>query len=342
MSALRATAGRLLLAAGVAAACVGAVRAEEPARGTLNLVFENDRIANTDRHYTHGSYGSYVTADGDVPGWAARAGRRLPLLGDGVDRVGYVLGQTIFTPDDIGARRVIRDDRPYAGYLYGGVRLISEQIRADLPDGLQSWELNLGVVGSPSQADDVQDLVHDLIGVQRPNGWDNQLATEPALNLYYERKWRFLGPLDRAGHQVAFVPHAGAALGNVYTYAAAGASVAVGRNLRAGWGPARIRPAVRGSGFFDAVRPDGGGNWFWNVFAGAQARLVARNLFLDGSTFQDSHSVDRRPLVAELQFGAELGWRRYRLAITQVFRTREFDQQDESDAFGAVTLSVKF
>jgi hypothetical protein len=309
-------------------------------RGTFNLVLENDRIANTDRHYTHGTYLSYVTGDGAVPGWIARAGTGLPGLAGDIDRVGFALGQTIFTPDNIAARRPIRDDRPYAGYLYGGLRLYSEQLRPHGVDGLQVWELNLGLIGPQSKADEVQNGVHDLIDVQRANGWDNQLHHEPAVNLYYERKWRFSNTLDHAGHQLAAIPHVTAALGNIYTYAGGGVTVAVGRNLQATWGPARILPAGRGADFFDARR--GGDNWYWMLFAGGEARAVARNLFLDGNSFQDSLSVNRKPAVGELQFGLEIGWDRYRLALTQVFRSKSFEGQDSPDAFGSVTLSVQF
>jgi hypothetical protein len=309
-------------------------------RGTFNLVLENDRIANTDRHYTHGTYLSYVTGDGAVPKWAAEAGGALPGLAGEIDRVGFVLGQTIFTPDDIAVRRPIRDDRPYAGYLYGGMRLYAEQLRPAAPDGLQTWELNLGLIGPRSQAEDVQNGVHQLIDVQQANGWHHQLDHEPTVNLYYERKWRLSTALDEQGRQIAVLPHVTGALGNVYTYAGGGLTLAIGRNLQASWGPARIIPAARGSDFFEASR--GGGDWYWMLFAGGETRAVARNIFLDGNSFADSLSVDRKTLVGELQFGLEIGWRRYRLALTQVFRTEEFDGQDSPDAFGSITLSVQF
>lgn len=336
---------RLLAFALLLSAPAAAADGDRP--GTLNLAIENDRVANTDRHYTHGSYASYVTGKGEVPDWARPATRRLPLLAGPVDRLGVVLGQTMFTPDDIAAARLIEDDRPYAGYLYTGVQAYAEQLGgaarhgAQL-DGLQLWELDLGLVGPASEADDVQTMVHELIDAQRPNGWDHQLANEPVANLYYTRYWRFLAALDDDGHQAALIPQAEAALGNAYTYAAAGLSFALGRNLRANWGAARIRPNVRAAGFSDPRRGGAGEDWHWSAFVGVQGRAVARNVFLDGNAFDDSHSVDKKPLVGELQAGITLAWRRYQLAFTQVLRTREFERQPEADIFGAVTLSVTF
>lgn len=335
-----ATARRRLLAAGAAlllaghAAHTAAPAAAAEGRGTLNAALENDRIANTDRHFTHGSYVSYVTAHGGAPDWARDLGAALaqPLLGRGTDRVGFALGQNIFTPDDIATFDPIADDRPYAGWLYGGLRLIGEQ-----PRGLQRLELDVGMVGPSARADDVQAVVHDVIGTQRPNGWDNQLDDEPGVLLLYERKWRRIDAIAGTGLEVALTPHAVAALGNVYTFAGGGASLAIGQRLAASWGPERIFPGIRGSEFFDA-----GGGVSWRLFAGGEVRAVARNIFLDGNTFAGGPGVDREPIVADLQVGAEIIYARYRIAFTQVIRTREFASQTEPDRFGAITLSVQF
>ena len=68
---------------------------------------------------------------------------------------------------------------------------------------------------------------------------------------------------------------------------------------------------------------------------------VARNIFLDGNTFRDSRSVDREPLVADIQAGVALTWRKYRFSYTHVRRTREFRTQKGSDNFGAVSFSMR-
>src|SRR3546814_17784538 len=97
---------------------------------------------------------------------------------------------------------------------------------------------------------------------------------------------------------VDVTPHLGAALGNVYTYGAGGLTLRFGEDLPDDYGPPRIRPALPGSDYF---RPTDDFGWYF--FAGAEGRIVARNIFLDGNTFKDSHSVDKRPLVADLQAG---------------------------------------
>jgi lipid A 3-O-deacylase len=39
------------------------------------------------------------------------------------------------------------------------------------------------------------------------------------------------------------------------------------------------------------------GGFGWCLFASFEGRAVARNIFLDGNTFTDSHSIDKKTFV---------------------------------------------
>ena len=101
-------------------------------RGILNIQLENDLWGNgEDRHYTHGTRISYLTKEKltDFEGTVKSKIRDfLPdfLIPD-TNRLSFVLGQNMFTPEDISISDLIEDDRPYAGWLYTGVGLISEK-----------------------------------------------------------------------------------------------------------------------------------------------------------------------------------------------------------------------
>ena len=310
---------------------------EEDPRGTWTLVIENDILAGTDRHYTNGVHLSWLSASGDVSEGAREAAAWVPFLlaPEGERRIGYSFGQSMFVPSDIKIREPQPKDRPWAGYLYGGVSLLSET-----PTTLETLELDIGVVGSASLAEPTQREWHKLIGVGEPKGWDNQLKNEPTVALIYERKWRnevwnFAGPDSGLGIDVT--PLVGAALGNVFTYASTGVAVRLGDDLPSDFGPPRIRPSLPGSGSFDLDDRFG-----WYVFASVEGRAVARNIFLDGNTFEDSPSVDKLPFVADFQIGLAFMINTARFTITQIYRTREFTTQSEPDRFNAVSLSLKF
>ncbi len=307
-------------------------------RWVWSVQIENDLFGSgLDQHYTHGTrIGAQAPAESKDP-----VTPRVLALASHVpwfpitkaSRVSYALGQSMFTPADISIGTPQPDDRPYAGWLYGAATV--ETARAATIDTL---EVNLGIVGPDSMADQTQTYWHDLIGAQQPMGWEHQLDNEPGLVLAYARRWRDLKPGTALGWASDVTPHAGANVGNVFTYAAAGATVRIGRNLSMDSGPPRaIRPSLPGSDFFDGSTGTGA-----YVFFGGEARAIARNIFLDGNSFSDGPSVDREIFVADFQAGFVVNTGRVRIGFSQTFRTREFEGQDDPDLFGALTFSVRF
>jgi len=312
-----------------------AEEAAEAQLGTFSLQWENDRFGATDRNYTNGIRLAWISEDKDVPDWARDMARTVPIVQAGsITRMGATVGQSIFTPEELGRTDLIPDQRPYGGWLYGGVSLHSE-----LPGRqFQTFGIDLGVVGPGSMAAETQNLVHRIIDAQIANGWEHQIRWEPGIVLTYEYRWLSLKTDPDGLVQADLTPHIGGMAGNVFTNASAGAMVRVGDDLEGDFGPPRVRPALPGSTYFS--RPDDGFRWY--VFAGAEARFVARNIFLDGNTFRSSHSVDKERLVADFQAGISLTYRDVRLAFTHVWRTPEFKDQDDPDRFGSVSLSVRF
>ena len=309
--------------------------------GNYTAQFENDRVAATDRHYTTGMRINWVSDQAtDSPLWAKNLLDRIyPLADLRAGRVGLALGHNIFTPEDTATTALSVDDRPYAGWLYGGISAHAETRRPFAGTTLYTLdtvELDIGVVGPMALAEEVQNNFHDLINVSRSNGWRHQLENEPAVLFIAERRWR-PAPLRAGALEADIIPHMGLGLGNVMTLANMGAILRIGQDLDVDYGPPHVRPTLSG---LAAVAS--GTDFAWYLFAGAEGRYVAHNIFLDGNTFADSHSVDRKPLVADIQLGAAIVVDDIRLAFTHVFRTREFEGQRRADRYGAVSLSARF
>jgi hypothetical protein len=318
----------------------GSAYADDPGY-VISIQFENDFFGGgTDRHFSHGTRIECLTrpiqwmtdAADKLPWFRSERARNSPK-DELKARASFSLGQNIFTPEDTAATQLIPEDRPYAGWLYMGFGLVANQ-------GTKRYdklELEIGVVGPYSFAEDVQTFWHSLLGLQVPQGWDNQLENEVGAVLYYEQTRRFEKQNIGWGLDVDVLPHFGGALGNVFTYGAAGITLRLGSELEDDFGPPRIRPSLPGSAFF---RPEKGFNWY--VFAGLEGRALLHNIFLDGNTFTDSHSVDKKPLVGDLQAGLVVQIDRFRVAYTQIFRTKEFDGQEDGDIFGSVSFSYQF
>jgi len=305
--------------------------------GTYTLLVENDVFTGSDQHYTNGLRLSYLSRQDDVPDYIRKFAAAMPFVELGARlRAGYALGHNIYTPNNIKAAELVEDERPYAGYLYAGMAVVAE---SDSRAGniLDTWELDIGIVGPSALGKEVQNSFHHMIGVRQAEGWRNQLEDEIAVSLTHERKWRHLWRHPNSGLGVDLTPHVGGSVGNLATYLNLGATVRIGEGLARDYGPPRIRPSLPGSGFF--LPYDGIG---WYLYAGVDGRAVAHNIFLDGNTFTDSHGVDSKAWVGDVQMGVVLTFDRVRIAYTHICRTREFEGQESGDNFGAVSISARF
>jgi lipid A 3-O-deacylase len=299
------------------------------AAGTFNLVSENDSYVTVagDRHYTNGAYFSW-TSDAYSDGENFARHLMLPGAEDAEWRHGYFLGQAIFTPQNLTLFTPSANDRPYAGWLFGGVRLYR-----DSGDRLDRIEATIGVVGPMSLGGDVQKFWHAAFipSAQKINGWHAQLRDEPGLMLSQQRIWRV--PMTDGSLRLEALPEANIAVGNIYDYAGAGVTFRFGHNLEADWGPARIAPAQQGSDFQTVD------SFAWYAYAGGEVRAVARNLFLDGNSFHSGPSVSKKTLVGDFNTGAAFLFPHVRVTAGYTLRSTEFRGQNGNDEIGSITVS---
>jgi lipid A 3-O-deacylase len=312
---------------------------------SLTLYVENDSLDGTDRHYTSGVKLSWLSAD--LVDWGQTGWRKvfldaLPFVNrpEGQKDFGISFGQNIYTPQNLTARTPDPADRPYAGWSYLEFAFVSKT-----PVMADTISIQLGVVGPDSYAQQTQDIVHKLISDADPQGWDHQLHNEPGINLIYERRWRLYARALDNTLGLDLVPHAGASLGNVQTYANAGGTLRFGFNLPSDFGVDLARPGNVGSAPVDDRDPRVSlrRNFSLFVFTAVDGRAVARDIFLDGNTFRSSPSVDKEFFVADLSAGIGFIAGRWQFTLTQVRRTREFKTEPEAfDDFGSVTVSRAF
>ena len=323
---------------------------------TFSLGFENDLFASTDRFYTNGIKLNWISPelqwfedldwirqDAFLSNTVKQFIKLLPYSDD-PDRqrhFSFSIGQKMFTPEDINSRNLLVNDRPYAGWLYGDIAFYSKDERR-----LDTFEIQMGLVGDISLAEEAQDFIHSLRGINKANGWDNQLKNEPGLALIYDQKRRIIRRID-IFKKVGFdtILHAGGAIGNVFTDLNGGGEFRLGWNLPTDFGSALIRPAGNTNAPTDANDPryqNGKDAFSMYFFTGANGRWVLRDIFLDGNTFSDSHSIDKKSLVGEFIVGSSVIYKNIKISYAQVFRSREFKGQNSGQSFGSISFSYTY
>lgn len=303
------------------------------------LHVENDVIARSDRFYSNGLR---VAHHGEYDRCRALA---LALgFQDGVEHrypCGGSLAQNMYTPSRIIPREGEEpwpdpNDRPYGGWLHGGL-LLQHLYAAEDParSSRLTLQATVGVTGPPALAGEAQRAWHSALNnlfgrtvAPLPVGWEKQLPAEPAFHLSALREEAVLwSPYVDASWS------AGAMLGTVFVHASLGATVRVGALARP-FGLAPIMPSIRRAK--QAQREAEGPSvepsppparpervWEAYLFARGQARLVARNLFLDGTLLRPSLSVRKTPFVGDSELGAAVRTRGFQLDVSMVFRSQE-------------------
>jgi lipid A 3-O-deacylase len=315
---------------------------------TFTVYWENDVFADTDRNYTNGIKLTWSTPflaegqeDSHLPQWSYPVLNSLPLVNDPSTKraISLSIGQNIYTPEDTKEKDLIEDDRPYAGYTYVAAGFHNKDARRQ-----NSWEFDIGLVGPLTSAEEIQNFVHDTIGSPNTKGWGNQLGNELTVDIICESKWKLFQSYRDDGIGFDTFYHLGGRVGNVFTYANTGVEFRVGWYLPNNFGSCPIRAGCETNQAFNDDRIGISRMEKFNVhfFAGVDGRAVLRDMFLDGNMFQDSHSIDKEPYVADIIGGISLGNTRFKMSYAYVYRTKEFETQEKPQVFGAITISFLF
>ncbi len=301
----------------------------------INYYFENDVFSNTDNAYTDGSRLSALMyrPEGESE-WL-----NIPFT-ESLDRVHFIsfsLTRQMFTPHDLTRSDVIEDDRPYAGWLY-----VEAGLHQSSETNLDSLALQVGVVGPASGMEQLQKFIHDKLGSEIPQGWDNQLNNEVGVQLNYQHKWRYI-PEPLWGVESSLVPFVGGEFGNIAIKANTGVLLRMGWNVPEDFGSSSIDEGgengipVRRKCLYTVVKP-----WSFNLYLSGGGTFVARDIFLDGNTFSDSHSVDKNYLKAYGSFGFSGRYKNFSLDYIKTYHSKQFKNNDDVHSIGSIILSYVF
>ena len=328
---------------------------ETPVLDRVTVLVENDKFAGTDRFYTNGFKLAYQRNDiGLISRVMSDFISLVPFLKAEPLAYGIVFGHNIYTPEDTEQRLLIPRDRPYGAWLYGGFSITrgnQGQEGEPPPPFLFQDRIEVlgGVIGTAAQGEQVQNNFHRLINVDTSKGWHNQLKSEFGLQVYMQRKWLLrVWREEHSGIGADFLPHFGAAIGNVFTHASIGGTFRFGINLGDDFGPVQ---RIASAGLDTLSRPD---SLRLYVFGRIEGRGVLFNAFLDGNLFRgpvselsvngvvETHDINRERFVADFEAGivAQIYW--LSVGFTSVTRTREFEEQRDTFTFGAVHVSATF
>lgn len=278
----------------------------------FSLNEENDIFGiteNRDMMYSNGTRFTYTTKESETPEIIKKIADPIPSLqvfGESIKPNRYTVeaGQEMYTPDNITSFELQKDQNPFVGYLYGKVG--KEEITTEYR---KFSFFSLGTVGPSSLADKTQKFVHKQIGMQKPNGWVNQIDNEP---VFVHESGIDLRDIQVNCDSFRFDQTSGynMKIGTWYTGIEFNITHRFGQN-------------------YEMFSASPNSDWSWHFFNKPYLQLVAKDMTMDGNTFHDSHSVDRIPHVYGNEFGTILEFKGYALKLYIKTQSKLYEEQDK-------------
>ena len=326
--------------------------------GYFTLFFDNDKFGGTDRNYTNGVRISYITEGKPIikiPFIQKELGRFCGGLDSSpwVNRTvvfknpneveysyGIALTQLIYTPKTHETLTAPKGEHPYAGWLGLGFSLHARDAQT-----LHSVEFTVGVVGPHSYAQETQDYIHRLRGIDRLQGWDSQIPNEVTLNvaLNQRRRWKNLDNVQLPyGLELDGFNETGLALGNFLTAAHIGGMVRVGWNLPVEFSDPRLTTSAHTQKLYSGQSVNRKA-WSFYALAGLRGSGILHEITLDGPVFRSFDTgVDRVPWVGEVYAGFGLRRNGWEIGYVHTYRTKRFKTQDRAQLFGSFAIRTHF
>lgn len=271
------------------------------------LNWSNDIVGGTDENFSNAiEVGVHVPTE-NMNETFLSAIREIPIpasshLKDTSGRVG--IRQDMYTPKDLRNPGIIEDNNPYGGTI----TVMVERVKASEIERI-STELEVGMSGDVSFADETQKFIHNDLGFGvDPVGWGNQLAREPIFNVNH-RKQYITGELDAWKLTFLHGMTGEVKFGNKET------SATISPNIKFGYNPSKLNNFREG--------------WSVYMFSDPYVKGTYHNIFYDGTVFRSSpHTVNSEAFSAGIHNGVAFGYDNYEIRFEYRTRTKDYEEQD--------------
>ncbi len=245
----------------------------------------------------------------------------------------FELGQKIYTPYYGQAPNPSLHDRPFTGYLYGGVTY--NRFRQD--EQLFKYNLQAGATGKSALGEETQESFHKLLGIYKISGWEYQLKGEYSLNFNFEyNKLLF----RNNAHNFDITGTGSLSAGNVFSNANAGAMIRLGK----------INPLYASASFNSRVSnnakaADQNVKREFFLFIKPLINYVAYDSSIQGGLFLDDKgpvTFNPKRLVYSEQLGLTFASNRWTANYTVIFKSKEVQSIAVAYYYGSMALSYRF
>ncbi|WP_242691481.1 lipid A deacylase LpxR family protein [Desertivirga arenae] len=239
------------------------------------------------------------------------------------------VGQYMFNAYSGDTRNVEDVDRPYAGYLYGGLKLNWFTKGESVMQGA----LQVGTVGPKSYAKEVQETLHQTVGFYTIHGWEYQINNETGINSSFS----FSKLLLRKGKN-DFTASTYLNLGNTFAGLGAGVLYRTG-SLNPLFSSASYNSRITREKQDSSIKRE---SFF---YARPMLNIVAYNATIQGGMFSKNKgpaTFNPSPLLFTQELGYMYSQNRWTFNFAVIFQSKELKKQLAAQQYGSVSLYYRF
>jgi hypothetical protein len=241
-------------------------------------------------------------------------------------------GQRMYNAQSGAVSDITYVDRPFAAYLYAGASMYWLYTT----ENTVKVTLQGGMVGPAAKGKEAQELLHNLIGFYKINGWQFQVNNAVGINSSIEYT-RFLhrSENDKVDFSIASYLNAGT------TFSGAG----IGGIFRAGTLSEFFHSAISNSRISNEYvkKPLTPREFFF--FARPLLNFVAYDATVQGGLFNDDKgpiTYGVKPLVFSQELGAMYAGKHWTADFSVIFKTKEIKSVARRHQYGSVSLYYRF
>lgn len=244
----------------------------------------------------------------------------------------FEIGQQIYTPYKATVETTAEHDRPFAGYLFGSFGINSFYKTNEV---LQ-FSAQIGVLGPSSLAEETMEIIHDIYGFRKADGWRYQISEAFALN--FEGNYiKYLGGDTSNKFDISWVNNA--KIGTVFT------DFSTGLYGRIGFQPLTdlVNSVAFGGNFNDANSSLNNVSEFF-IFIKPTISYVAYDATIEGSFLNDDSPItyDVKPFKFMTEVGIRFTANRFNFGYSAIFHTKKLKNNTKKPSFYYGNIHVNY
>lgn len=254
-------------------------------------------------------------------------------LKNNLEKVTYEVnvGQKMYNPHSGSSPNPATQDRPFAGYLFGGVQTSLFYKK----ESLLKIGINLGTVGPDALGQEAQKLLHRIVGFYKVRGWEYQISNDFAANANIQ----FTKLLHRSNNNsVDFTLDTYANLGTTYNGAGAGLLFRTG-DINQLFNSACYNASIGNKSKTEKLKK----REFY-FYAKPQLNYVAYDATVQGSFFNHNSPVTFgvKPFVFSQLLGFNYSTPRFTLDYSLTFLSKEIKSNAKAHQYGSISMYYRF